>query len=88
MYKKKRSNRCVKLSFKTSKVIPWFRANERIIVKELAERYDSTINVPFNWPRYKGEQTYMVGSILLVMVSVIDIYSSYYALRCTRLYLL
>ena len=87
MYKKKRSNRCVKLSFKTSKVIPWFRANERIIVKELAERYDSTINVPFNWPRYKGEHTYMESSILIgLQLKIID--SSHYALRYTRLYLL
>ncbi len=37
-----------------------FRANEGVIVKEIAERYDNAINTPFGRPRYKGGQTYQV----------------------------
>ena len=70
--------------YKISKIIPFLRANERIIVKELAERYDSTINIPFNWPRYRGEQTYMVGSILIDL-QVKRMYLTNCGLRCTRL---
>ena len=35
-------------------------SNERIIVKELTEKYDSTINKFFDWSKYKGGFSYKV----------------------------
>ena len=35
-------------------------SNERIIVKELTEKYDSTINTLFDRTKYKGGYSYKV----------------------------
>jgi hypothetical protein len=50
------------------------RFNERVLVQEMADSYNSTINSPLTWPLFRGPFTYKVASINYTLLHKLHVF--------------
>jgi hypothetical protein len=43
----------------------WYRFNERVLVQEMTDSYNTIINTPLSWPLFRGPFTYKVNMFIL-----------------------
>jgi hypothetical protein len=41
--------------------VHFYRFNERVLVQEMADSYNTIINTPLSWPLFRGPFTYKVN---------------------------